>query len=248
MSILGHYACAATCADGQYLLNGACAACPYGHYCNNDNAYECPDITLTCEDAAAIVPDCVSVDRPRDIGLNQNYVWSSGTKSSLANCKLRAYITAKRGTTLIEPGWDVKKNTYTITRAYYWHKCNLGYYPSDNWFTSWETWYRDCKSCTNKPDHAVYTGVGQPDTDDCTWKCADDYVPTGINTCEQTCRAGITNISINSIRIPLYKDKPTPRVLAVGINGQTCYGGLVVGNASNAINVNIDGTVYHSVN
>lgn len=239
---------AATCPDGQYLADGACAACPYGHYCNNDTAYACPDVTLTCADTGTLVPDCISIERPKDLGLNQNYVWSSGTKSSISNCKLRAYIIAGRGRTLIEPGWNAKINNYAVVRTNYWHKCNPGYYPSDNWFSSWEDWYRDCKSCTNKPENAVYTGVGAPDSDNCAWQCAADYVHTGRDTCEQLCRAGVTNISINSVRIPLYVDKPTPRALAVRVNNQTCYGALAAGSGSNAINVNIDGSVYHTVN
>ena len=62
------------------------------------------------------------------------------------------------------------------------------------------------------------------------------------------CAAGITTIRTGTgVSIPLWAEKSTQPSLCVKYNDNICYANLEAGQATNAINVNYDGEVYHTV-
>ncbi|MDW2958229.1 MAG: hypothetical protein R8M37_00230 [Alphaproteobacteria bacterium] len=62
------------------------------------------------------------------------------------------------------------------------------------------------------------------------------------------CAAGITTLRTGTgVSIPLWAEKSTQPSLCVKYNDNICYANLEAGQATNAINVNYDGVVYHTV-
>lgn len=115
--------------------------------------------------------------------------------------------------------------------------CNTGYYKSGV----------TCPACTNKPSNSSYTGTANSNS--CPWSCNSGYNQTADNQCGQFCGAGITHIKLgNGLSIPLYSNARTSPAINVKWNNSVCYGSLVTGNASGALNVKVGSTTYHSTN
>ncbi len=99
--------------------------------------------------------------------------------------------------------------------------------------------------CPPLPDNAYWS-----DESTCTYACNDGYSLTFQNQCAQLCTAGFTKIHTSlAVVVPLYSAKITdPAIHVKSAGGTTCYGNLETGSADDAINVNYNGTTYHSVN
>ena len=62
------------------------------------------------------------------------------------------------------------------------------------------------------------------------------------------CAAGITTVRTGTgVVVPLWAEKSTQPSLCVKYNDNICYANLEAGQATDAINVNYDGVVYHTV-
>lgn len=65
----------------------------------------------------------------------------------------------------------------------------------------------------------------------------------------QPCTAGISAIKTSTgLSFPLYAEKYTEPSVAVMYNNITCYSNLEIGQSSNTININYNGTIYHLTN
>ena len=117
--------------------------------------------------------------------------------------------------------------------------CNTGYYSAGG--------TNACATCSNKPANSSY--VGNASSNSCPWSCNSGYNQTADNQCGQFCGAGITHIKLgNGLSIPLYSSARTSPAINVKWNNSICYGSLVTGNASGALNVKVGSTTYHSTN
>ena len=102
-----------------------------------------------------------------------------------------------------------------------------------------------CELCKNAPGNAHYTGVSSSSS--CPWECDSGYNQTSDNQCGQFCTSGITHIKTSTgLSIPLYSSARTSPAINIKWNNQVCYGSLVSGTASGAINVDVGGTKYHT--
>lgn len=62
------------------------------------------------------------------------------------------------------------------------------------------------------------------------------------------CTAGISSLNVSGgLRFQLYSERGTTPALCVKYNDMTCYADLERGNTTDAINVNYNGVVYHTV-
>ena len=65
---------------------------------------------------------------------------------------------------------------------------------------------------------------------------------------EVLCETGVSNLKTSTgLSFSLYAEKYTEPSLAVKYNGQICWAKLEAGQASNSININYQGTIYHVV-
>lgn len=140
---------------------------------------------------------------------------------------------------------------YQYTR-YYW--CNTGYYASNPlWFNDW---YSACTACTNKPANSHYTSYSTPSAmyaveSNCPWECDAGYGLTSSNTCEQLCTAGITELHTGTgLIFNIYTNKNTSPAIHIKPDGSdtVCYVNLSTGAGTNAVNIQYNGTVYHTTN
>jgi hypothetical protein len=60
------------------------------------------------------------------------------------------------------------------------------------------------------------------------------------------CPYGITNLRVGSLSIPLYATKNTTRALAVQGTGGVCYADMATGSTIGALNVDINGEIWHT--
>lgn len=77
--------------------------------------------------------------------------------------------------------------------------------------------------------------------------CNPGYGVTDAGKCRQLCAAGITVLHAGSLSIPLYATKNTTHTINIGYKSSVCYGSLAPGAAANALNLNLNGDIYHSI-
>lgn len=127
--------------------------------------------------------------------------------------------------------------------------CRTGYYATGP--LNWGDWYTGCAPCDNAPANAHYTSYSIPSEiyaveSNCPWVCNDGYGMTSDNQCASICTAGITQLKVGGITVPLYAMRQTTPGLNIQIpGGDVCYGRMNPGAAPNAININLNGTTYH---
>lgn len=101
-----------------------------------------------------------------------------------------------------------------------------------------------------------YYGIEANSATVLSMECLDGYVDMGeIDTCtgvrdkcwgEYKCDAGVSRIRTSSgVDTPLYGIKVSSPALHVQVGDKICYGNLASGTASPAINMNVDGKLYH---
>ncbi len=233
-----------TCNPGYYGSSAnndtSCADCGPGNYCTGGTH------RATCE---STIPD--NAPEPRKISTLYNGNWDDrdkhGTKISDYICDW--YFDDETRTEYLQQArCSAGPEGYKYTH-YYW--CRPGYYASGP--LTWGNWYTECLACTNKPDHAHFTNYGTPSAasaveDNCPWACDAGYGKTSNNTCAQMCMSGITYLKSNGISVPLYATPQTSPANNVQLPGQSiCYGSLATGGGADAINIQFNGTIYHSI-
>ena len=106
-----------------------------------------------------------------------------------------------------------------------------------------------CQSCVGLPANAHWTGNGI-NANNCPWECDVGYGRTSNNTCEQLCTAGVTGLHTSTgLVFNLYANRQTqPSIYIQPDNSNTvCYVNLAPGVANNAVNVDYNGAIYHSI-
>ncbi len=241
----------AVCGAGTYLQDRSCVICGSGFYCPGDDIrYNCPtDTTNWNQILTDMGYEIISIN------IIGPWSWSDvGNNATRAEqCHTDLNFSATIGTGYMEPWFN--GTNYDTYRVIYWYGAATGYYLSGYWFTSWASFYHSVKQCTNAPANAHYTGPGTPDAsdssvvdaNDCPWACDDGYGRVD-NSCVPLCDAGISHPRVGNLTLPLFPRTYSSPTLAVGIGGRVCYGVLYPGRATGAINININGTIYHGKN
>jgi len=238
----------AQCAAGYYLQDGECKECNPG-----DRPFYCPgdDIRHPCP--------TTNTDYEKLTG----WVWISGpevnwangfpTNSLAKNCHSGFHFKDEYGNkTLIECPFN-GENYWCDRRL--WYFAAPGFYLANYRGTTNRDWYSFVRECTNRPTNAHYTGPGTPDApdgsvrdaNDCPWECDAGYGKTAGGECVPLCNAGVTKIHAGGAHVPLFNERHTAPALVVGYAGRVCYADLVTGYATGAINISIDGAIYHTV-
>ena len=261
--------CPWVCDAGYYLNNGQCVVCtnwerdPY--YCPGDNnRYACPAVTGELADRVDYYehypddhdsPDGCYVYLTEDDDTadyvnicyydveNQEYggtnatcqVWgmkcAAGYRSIFAESQ---YYQSWGGASSVGLGPDFLKGNVCVP-------CATGTYSTYNANT--------CSSCTNtKPANSHYSGSAT--SNDCPWECDSGYALTSSNTCEQLCTAGVTGLHTSTgLVFNLYANKQTSPAIHIMPDGTNtvCYTSLAPGAANNAVNVEFNGAIYHSI-
>jgi len=236
----------AQCAAGYYLENGECMECnpdaiPF--YCPGDDMrYPCP-VTDT---------DYEKLSGWKKIKGGEAS-WASTKNVSINRCVSNIYFQDPHGNiVLIECPFN-GENYWCDRRL--WHVAGPGFYLADYDFTTSKDWYGSVRECTNRPANAHYTGPGTPDApdgsvrdaNDCPWECDAGYGKSAGGECVPLCNAGVTKIHAGGAHVPLFNERHTAPALVVGYAGRICYADLVTGYATGAINISIDGAIYHTV-
>lgn len=242
---------AATCGPGYYLNDGECKVCsPYGYYCpGDDSMIRCPEDTT----------DWIAVYTSKGYtvyNITEPHLWSTSKPSGNINdCHTRVYVTVTGGTFHIEPGFDGTK--YRTSSIQLWVRASTGYYLSPYDFTTWDTWYKGVKACTNAPENAHYTGSGTPDApdgsvtnaNDCPWECDTGYGKNANDECLPLCAGGATKFHAGAHTFNLWRDRYTAPSLNIELpSGDVCYINLMPGLASGTINVSVRDATYHATN
>ena len=103
--------------------------------------------------------------------------------------------------------------------------------------------------CTNAPKDAHFTGIGF--NNDCPWKCDTGFGLTVNDTCMLLCaKSGCKTLRTDvGVSANIFAKRNTwPALVLQPDDTTTCYIDLVPGRASNAIHVNFNGNIYHTVN
>ena len=232
------------CPAGTYWNNGTCDACGSGYFCTGGtNRTYCGDII----DTKGTSPDFVSF-----VSLSSGS-WDDYTHgASISDCVCNFYFhdESTRREYYYQSGCNGGPvgNPY---RQYDW--CNTGYYAAGP--LGWGNWYTSCQPCTNKPANSHYTSYSTPSTmyaveSNCPWACDSGYGLTSNNTCEQLCTAGVTGLHTSTgLVFNLYANKQTSPAIHIMPDGTNtvCYTSLAPGAANNAVNVEFNGAIYHSI-
>jgi len=238
----------AQCAAGYYLDNGECKECnPTGQ------AFYCPgdDIRHPCPVTDTDYEKLTGWFFLR--GHEAEWAARKPINSSAKNCWSNFDLKDEYGNiTLIECPFN-GENYWCDRRL--WYVAGPGFYLADFDFKSSHAWYGSVRECTNRPANAHYTGSGTPDApdgsvrdaNDCPWECDAGYGKTAGGECVPLCNAGITKIHAGGAHVPLFNERHTAPALVVGYAGRICYADLVTGYATGAININIGGAIYHTV-
>ena len=238
---------AATCDLGYYLNeNNECIECKTGannnYYCpGDDTMILCP--TKTNEYFNALANDAFG----ESIIISVNFfTWNpEGLSTKISNCYADVRVQTPKGKVLVEA-----PATQDYWGKKFWYKANPGYYLYD--YYGWTNYYKTVLQCENTPPiHAYFSDETEPNNPQCAWNCDSGYGRTANDTCEQLCRAGITQLrTSNGLSYNLYANKTTtPSINIKPDNTNTvCYVNLAIGNATNTINVQYGNTVYHTTN
>ncbi len=237
------------CDGGMYLNGTTCEKCVDGYYCpGDDTQHPCPTDTT---DWYGFVSTLYPVDRVTQQSWLMSWNPGSSTNGAIwpAHCFAGVFISSPYGELYIE-SWYNGTDYWNGQSAFLWYRANPGYYLAQYVGTTWHTWYRYARPCTNLPEHAHYTGAGTPaqsdssPTNDCPWECDAGY-GNHDGTCVPLCGAGIGKIKTGNGRtFNLYPVAYTTPSLRIGYGGKTCYGVLKSGAAA-SINVRYNDQTYH---
>jgi len=236
----------AQCAAGYYLDSGACKECNPGYqafYCpGDDTRHPCP-VTNT---------DYEKLSGWKKIKGDESW-WAALNGVSAGYCYGDMdFQDANGNIVLIECSFN-GENYWCDRRL--WYVAGPGFYLSNYVFSSSDAFYSSVRECTNRPANAHYTGPGTPDApdgsvrdaNDCPWECDAGYGKTAGGECVPLCNAGVTKIHAGGAHVPLFNERHTAPALVVGYAGRICYADLITGYATGAININIGGVIYHTV-
>ena len=238
--------CAWECRAGYYgsSANGdtACEDCGNGYYCTGGAQRVSCSTTIRAD---APMPDNVfSVSTGFD-----NAFFDRNHATRALDCYCDWYLSDETRTSYLKENscmYGPASHDYTA-----YTDCRTGYYAAEP--LGWGKWYTACRPCTNKPENSTYTSYATPSVmyaveDNCPWECDVGYGRTPQGECRPLCDAGITKIHTGAIEIPLFASPHTSPAINVRIPGGTvCFGGLVAGAASGAMNIRVGDTVYHTV-
>lgn len=236
------------------------AVCDAGYYLENDECKVCnPDAEpFFCPGDDTRHP-CPTTDTDYEKLSGWKFLYGRETNWALKNasyaeaCHSGLHFQDSYGNSvLIECAFN-GENYWCDRRL--WFEAGPGFYLADYDFTSVFPWYSSVHECTNAPANAHYTGPGTPDApngsatdaNDCPWACDDGYGRVD-NSCVPLCDAGISHLRVGNLALPLFPRTYSSPTLAVGIGGRVCYGVLYPGRTTGAINININGTIYHVEN
>lgn len=241
----------ATCPAGQYLENGECKNCNQKDvepvYCPGDDMrHNCP--TTNTDYNALGYPNVVfELHEP-----NWAYANSKSTDTCYSDI---LYETPDGDQYLMECPYNGENYYCTDTYSILWFHAGIGRYLS-GYYSTHTSWYLGTKPCTNAPENAHYTGAGTPDdpvyggrTDynDCPWECDDGY---GLHDgeCVPLCDNGATKFHAGDLVFNIYPIKYGVHNIVIGLSGGQCYVPLVSGSGGKAINININGEIWHTIN
>lgn len=218
----------AVCDAGYYLSNSACTKCPITAYCpGDDGLYSCMDLY------------------GGDYTITSALSSSSGGATSPDECT--CYFNMLGDETSITQMWKGKCSVGPTEVHYiqpWW--CHVGYYATD---CDADNHCKRCAPCTNAPENSEYTSFGQQGANDCPWKCSTGYlVNSDATQCEPLCNTGITYLNTSTgVKVPLYANRRTNPSINIKINDNICYADLMSGRLNNAININYNSEIYHTV-
>ena len=239
---------AATCPAGQYLdTDGAtCLNCSidYGFYCpGDDTRHPCP---IDETDWAAISGGTVTTHKYHAWGF-----WLGPGQydvSRIEACNASVSIEAPQGRQYIEAFY--RDGSYSQVYNIWWYPGSLapGYYGCGG-KNGDGTLRRQICECTGLPEHATFTGRGDPDVDNCPWQCNCGYERVG-DSCVMAGRCvGMNTINTSTgVSVNLYARGTTSPALYVNNGNVTCAACLAENAGDNAINIQYDGKTYHTVN
>ena len=246
ISILPFSARSAVCGAGYYNNNGTCVKCESytDYYCpGNDEMVPCPTPT---EDFAALANSAFG--ESTIIRTRGPFSYSSGLVGSTYCCYMDIFIGTVGGELFIEDNYGSGQSYWNLDQQF-WYKANPGYYLSG--YRGWTPYYTGVSQCQNTPPaHAQWANETEPDNPNCTWECVSGFGRTSNNTCEQLCTAGVTGLYTSTgLRFNLYANKQTSPAIHIMPDGTNtvCYANLAPGVANNAVNVDYNGAVYHSI-
>ncbi len=147
------------------------------------------------------------------------------------------------GECLWGPGFNAGNGNYNCAKAHYW--CNLGLD-----FTVFDKLPDDkCPDGFYTVPYDVSCGeglVGVADVPYCDDDASGEFCLMSASVAP--CAAGITTLRTGTgVVVPLWAEKNTEPSLCVKYNNIVCYGNLEPGRATNTINVNYNGVVWHAV-
>lgn len=225
-----------TCDAGYYLHNGECKVCNpsfEAFYCPGDNnRHACPTTDTDYNQFGYTLFDGGEAG------------WAVSPASSSYDCRASMYFHDAHGNKfLFEQAWN--GTNYWYNGRFLWYEAAPGYYLVDYHNTTYKDWYDGVQACSNLVENATYTGAGTPEVGNCPWACNNGYARTSNNQCAQLCTAGVTQLKVGGMSIPLYASRQTTPALNIGYRGSVCYGSLVSGASAGAINIDYGGATYH---
>ncbi len=114
--------------------------------------------------------------------------------------------------------------------------------PDPNWTVA------VCHKCPN----GTVSPANSPNIDSCVSNgavCDDGFVLNSLGACSKLCTAGITKLnSSTGVIAPLFETAYTVPAIHVRNANGTCHADLIPGTATNAIHINYQGQVYHTMN
>lgn len=242
------------CNDG-YRLNGAvCDNCgDDGYWCSNNVRHACPKYQ----------DGIISLPAGHMVTNYGTYTYATQNAKSVSQCSIWVSVDAPQGSyNKWYERYDTTNSQYLSSSDPQWQSVNVGYYLSGSVVEFSGIYYSIAASCTNAPSHAIYTGAGSPDGNDCPWRCDDGYMRDG-DTCTM-CPAGYTCINgmiacpagqyasdKQCLPCPEFYDGRSPDNIAPQSVNQCqirCDGGTYLANANDAHCTNVGAGYWVSEN
>ena len=215
------------CGSDSHYVNGECVAyaqenCPSNFYRNSENG-----TTFYGKNGDT----CPSGYEPYTYGSNLSFIFNGLILANAPTlCASGYYVngvcTARSGTGCITGYVDAGTDD-VVSAVDANGSCPTGY------DSLWS--YQSCTASTTE--------------NLCTTLCNGGMLQTGAGYCSEVCGNGLSILHVGpTITFPLYGTKTTQPSLVVANDSGRCYVNLAPGNASGAVNVRHNNTVYHSTN